>query len=133
MEEQETVEPDLRRWQYTFNRHPHRDSGDVVWGLLFIFVGMTLFFNSIGLVSWSIWPVLISYWPLLLVLAGIQIVLGRGPGASLIVMVVAVLVLISVWTKGLTQVNSPIVEQWSLNHLPWYNWLVDYTPKFKNY
>ncbi len=133
MEDTETVEPDLKYWHHNFRRQPKHDSLDVVWGLLFIFVGMTLFFNSIGIVSWNIWPVIISYWPLLLVLAGVQIILGRGPGSSLIVTVLALFVLVSIWTKGLTVVNSPIVEQWSLNHLPWYNWLVNYTPKFKNY
>ena len=103
-------------------RH-HHDGGNIVWGILFIFLGATFLLNNIGIIPWSIWDSLIHYWPLLLVLGGIQIILGGGAGADLVMLVITLVIFVSVWTKALIDINSPLVITWGLSKIPWFNFL----------
>jgi len=51
----------------------------IVLPLILILVGVLLLLNNFGLLPWSIWGALIHFWPLILVLLGLEIILGRAP------------------------------------------------------
>lgn len=103
--------------------YPHHGHGNGVWGVIFIFAGITLLFNTLGLLPWTIWDYIFRFWPVLLILGGIQVLLGEIPGSSLLVAVIAVLLLGSVWIKALSEIHSPFIQQWGLYKLPWYQFL----------
>lgn len=44
----------------------------IFWPLLFIAIGLFLFFNNIGAISGSTWDVLVKLWPLLLIVGGLD-------------------------------------------------------------
>jgi hypothetical protein len=67
-------------------------------GLFTSTVGAVLLACSLGFVSWAMWPAMLSYWPLLLVMAGLAI-LSRGLKTewfSVISYVISILILVAV-------------------------------------
>lgn len=66
-----------------------KKTGDVVWALVLIFVGTMLLLNSLGLVSWAIWIVILRFWPVLLILGGLQLIFGKHIYARIVIGVLA--------------------------------------------
>lgn len=81
-------------------REKSRRPARVVFPLLLIVVGFLFLLNNLGIVPWSVWPTLARLWPVLLILLGIDFVLGRragilGPAITAIVLVAVVVVSIA--------------------------------------
>jgi len=76
-------------------------SARLVVPLLLIIAGSLFLLNNLGVLPWSIWLTLAQLWPIILIMLGIEIVLGRRGGmlsaaVTLIVLVVVVAVVIVV-------------------------------------
>ncbi len=56
----------------------HERGRSIVWPLLLIFLGGLLLLNNMGVLPWSIWQTLWRFWPVVLVLIGLELILGRG-------------------------------------------------------
>ncbi|HEX5416108.1 MAG TPA: DUF5668 domain-containing protein, partial [Chloroflexota bacterium] len=54
-----------------------RGGRGVVLPILFIVVGSVLLLNNLGILTWSVWSSLAQLWPVILVLLGIELILGR--------------------------------------------------------
>lgn len=56
-----------------------RDSrrGGLVGPVILIGLGVVFLLNNLGIVSWSVWEVLLRLWPILLIAAGLDLILGR--------------------------------------------------------
>jgi hypothetical protein len=74
----------------TVNTPEPRQRPDLVGALLLITVGTLLLFNNFNLVPWSIWHDLLQYWPVVLILIGLQMVLGYSSLGRLVVGVITV-------------------------------------------
>ena len=63
-------------------RHHHHDSGSPVSGVMFLFAGIMLLFNSMGTVPWVVWHTIWQFWPVLFIFMGLQAtsMLGRSYG-----------------------------------------------------
>jgi hypothetical protein len=48
-----------------------------VFPLLFVIVGVVLLLNNLGILPWSIWTALGQLWPVLLILFGLDLLIGR--------------------------------------------------------
>lgn len=66
--------------------------GAVVWALFVIFLGVVLLLNNLGVVPWTVWVGLWKFWPLLLVLWGVQLILGGSWGAALATAILTLLI-----------------------------------------
>ena len=66
--------------------------GFSLFGLLLIALGAVLLLNTTGVLPFGIWPELVAYWPVLLILVGIKIILA--PRAPLICAGVIALILV---------------------------------------
>ena len=91
----------------------NRQGGSGVGGALFIFLGGMLLLNGFGLVPWSFWHAVAQFWPALLILLGVQMLLGRGILSRVIMFAVTVAVLWWVVLWGLARMQSPLFA-----HLP---------------
>lgn len=107
------------------NYHCNHCSNGSFWGIIFILAGLTFILNNMGLIPWSFWNNLWHFWPILLILFGIRILIGCTPGSNLIMGFITALTVFSVWVKILIDINSPLVNQWGLNQLPWFNFLIN--------
>lgn len=54
----------------------HRRSGGLTGAVLLIGIGLLLLLNTLGIISFN-WLFLLRYWPVLLILAGLDLLLGR--------------------------------------------------------
>lgn len=70
--------------------------GNAVGAILLITVGLILLANNFGVLPWEIWGNLWRFWPLLLILAGIQAVLGSSFLARIAVSVLGLIVVLMV-------------------------------------
>ncbi len=98
-------------------------SPNPVMGILLIFLGTTFLLNNLNIIPWSVWDHLLKFWPILLILGGIQILLGTSVFANFILFIISVVVFVSIWTKALLIIESNIVIALGLNKLPWFNLL----------
>lgn len=82
----------------------------LVFPLLLIVVGILFLLNNLGIVPWSVWIALARLWPVLLILLGIDLLLGRRAGVLaaaitgiVLVAVVAVAIGMTVGDAGATR------------------------------
>lgn len=76
---------------------PRRSGFSVLGPAVLIGLGIIFLSNSLDLVPWTVWGSLWRFWPVILILVGVQILLGRtgaGWGISLVVAILLVIVLV---------------------------------------
>lgn len=74
------------------NRNLRR--GGLVGPVILIFLGVVLLLNTMGVLAWSVWDVIIRIWPVLLIAWGLDLLIGRRSiWGSLLVLVLIVAVL----------------------------------------
>jgi hypothetical protein len=76
-------------------RHVRR--GSLVGPAILIGLGVVFLLNNLGILSWSVWEVILRLWPVLLVAAGLDLLLGRRSiWGSLLALVLTAAVLVGV-------------------------------------
>lgn len=95
----------------------HHRSGSPVGAVLFIGLGLLLLFNNLGWLPWSTWDVVWRFWPIILIMWGLQMMLGRNLVSKLILSVVAVLVILFILFYVLVTSSSPAGD-WFKMHYP---------------
>jgi hypothetical protein len=80
----------------------HRQSyrrGSLAWPIVLICFGIVFLLNNLGVLSWDVWMTIFRLWPLLLVVVGLDILLGRRPGVWTIIPVFLIVGLLAggVW------------------------------------
>lgn len=59
------------KWEYEVSQR-------VGWGIFLIFAGAIFLLNTFDVLPWNIWQDVVRFWPFLLILSGLQIILGSG-------------------------------------------------------
>lgn len=120
------------RWARKEERRERRrnrtSSGSGIWGGLLVFIGLIFLGIYSGLVSPYIWSYIGQFWPILLILVGIQVIIGHGFIQRLAMTILAVVVFSLVLLNALYQTNSPLIEIWHLNNLPWFSYIIRFFP-----
>jgi hypothetical protein len=81
-------------------------SKDIVFPLLLILCGVTLLFNNLGVLDWSVWYVIFSFWPLILIILGLEYVANDMPLAKSIATALAIISFIFVFALSASLVNK---------------------------
>ena len=79
---------------------PQRRSRSFVFPLLLVVIGIVLLLNNLGVLPWSVWMALGQLWPAILILLGIDLLVGRRAtwfGASLAVVAFLAVLGIAIW------------------------------------
>ncbi|MFC1653260.1 GIN domain-containing protein [Patescibacteria group bacterium] len=64
-------------------------TGDITGGLFLVFLGVIFLFNNLGIVPWEVWGSLWKFWPVLIILSGINHIMGKSVISRLLVAVVS--------------------------------------------
>lgn len=94
-----------------------RRRGNPVGALLFICLGALLLFNNFGWLPWSTWQVVWQFWPALLIIWGLQLLLGRGTVAHFVVSLITLAIIALVIWYVLISSSSPAGD-WLKNRYP---------------
>lgn len=86
-----------------------RDS--LVGPILMVGAGIIFLFNNLGWVEWSIWESLLRLWPLLLIIGGLDLIIGRRSAVGgVVVAILAVALLVGgIWVMNSDVASSPTV------------------------
>ncbi len=76
----------------------HHDRGGLVGPILLIGLGVTFLLTNLGMLSSSIWGVLVRIWPVILIAIGIDLLIGRR---SILGRVLALVLILAVLAGGL--------------------------------
>src|SRR4030067_1428909 len=76
----------------------HHDRGGLVAPIILIGVGLVFLVTNLGMLSTSIWGVLLRIWPVILIAMGIDLLIGRR---SLIGRMLALVLILAVLACGL--------------------------------
>lgn len=94
-----------------------RGGGSGAWAVFLIAVGSILLLNNLGFLPWEIWSVLWQFWPVLLILAGIEIVLGHSSISRFLVTILGLAVAAFIIALALAPTN-PGIDRWLQRHFP---------------
>ncbi|MCL0038665.1 DUF5668 domain-containing protein [Dehalococcoidia bacterium] len=60
-----------------------------IWGIILVFVGVVLLLQNFNILPWGLWAMLWRFWPVILIIIGLNIVVGRHkPWLSTVLVVV---------------------------------------------
>ncbi len=68
--------------------HSSYNENGSMWGVFLMFGGILLLFNTFGIIPWEIWQVLLRFWPVLIIVAGIQMILGGSRFSQVLVKII---------------------------------------------
>lgn len=91
-------------------RHVH-GSGSYLWGVILIVSGIIFFFNTLGILPWDIWNNLWQFWPIVLILWGLQVILGQGKLARVVISLITLIILVAIAFFVVAQYNSGVSHQ----------------------
>lgn len=90
------------------------------WGVLIIFTGAIFLLNNLGILPQNIWSFLWHFWPIILILFGLEIILGKSRFGSFLVLILAFILsfLIIIYT---ILISNPTAASWLRLQFPWLN------------
>jgi hypothetical protein len=96
-------------------------AGRYVFPLLLVAVGIILLLNNLGVIPWTIWIALGQLWPVVLILLGVELLLGRrsawlGTAIAAVVIVAAfVVALVLTFTQSPSGASAVLFQQQTAN------------------
>ena len=81
----------------------HGRGSNPVGGVVFVFAGIVLLLNALGVISWGFWDAVVNFWPVILILLGVQMILGRGLVSRVIVLVVTIAALLFITSSAVAR------------------------------
>lgn len=129
MNEKETVKEDKREQpkkdsssQKCCEKKEGFDVGAIIWGFIFIFVGGVFLLNSLNVltVSWSFFGNLFRFWPIILVLIGLNILIGKSSLGRYIGTIISVIIvgLVLIFTLFF---STPQLTNFFNDKIPWWS------------
>ena len=88
------------------SRRKERDS--LVGPILMVGAGILFLFNNLGWIDWSIWESLLRLWPLLLIIGGLDLIIGRR---SAVGGVVVALLAVTMLVGGVWYLNGDVAAR----------------------
>jgi hypothetical protein len=78
--------------------------GSIVGPVILITVGLLFLLNNLGVLPWTVWSSLLRFWPAILILIGLDVLIGRRTlgGAVAALVVSALVIALFVWLAATT-------------------------------
>lgn len=110
METEKTIPQKEATSRKTLTPLKNRDPGKITFAILLIFVGSIFLLNNLGIIPWNIWPTLLRFWPTILILMGIQLIIGNSPLSNCALGLLAVLLFSIITVTALLNTGASYVR-----------------------
>lgn len=100
----------------TYNDRHHRPHGPI-GALILIGIGTIFLLNNLGFLPLDVWQNLWRFWPAILILIGLQLILGRNPRSNFIVLIVGLIFIGLIVLISLAPTN-PGINSWFNQYMP---------------
>ena len=97
-------------------QRPRRVYGVPIWGILLLFLGIIFLLQTLNVLPWGLWGTLWRFWPVLIIIIGINILLGRYSFWLVSVVVFALLCAclgIAIWQYGPSPPAGVVTKSYS--------------------
>jgi hypothetical protein len=84
--------------------------GGAFFGLLILFLGILLLLGTMGLIPHGFWHAVLPFWPALLILWGLDILIGRNGFLRFLIALLALFFFLGVVVYGLAKTASSLVK-----------------------
>lgn len=91
--------------------YSYRHHGNGASAVLLILLGLIFLLNNLDIIPWSIWDNLWRFWPLILILWGLQIMLGRSRLSNFIIPILGLALALFILTILVANIN-PDFAKW---------------------
>ena len=98
-------------------RHEVKRERSPFGAMILIVVGLVLLLNNFNLLSWEIWQTLWRFWPVLLVIWGLQIMVGKTRLGNLITFVIGLFLIGFIFVYSASLFNSNL-DKWLTRTFP---------------
>jgi hypothetical protein len=85
------------------------------WGLFVLFLGIVFFLSTLGLLPHGFWHAIAPFWPALLILWGLDLLMGRSWFSRIVIFIVALALFLGIVAYGLVRSSSPLVTRFPPN------------------
>jgi hypothetical protein len=97
------------------NDRSKMDADKYSGAVFLIIIGSIFLLNTTGALSWSVWLLLMRFWPVFIIMAGIQIILGKNKFGAISIGVIALVIytfiaIFAVISTGLTIRGNDVVR-----------------------
>ena len=75
---------------------------------ILIFLGGVFLLNNFGILSWDVWQSLWKFWPVILILIGIEILLGKSPSIRTFIILAGLIFLVPIVLSYNPLTNNPL-------------------------
>ncbi len=112
-EKDEATDADVLVMNEEIRSSDYRDSGSggIMWGVLFLFSGILLLLNTFGIVHWNIWNAILRFWPVLIIIAGVQMILGGSRIARFFLRIIIFLLFGWVALIAIYETSPQVIQQ----------------------
>jgi hypothetical protein len=100
----------IREEDYLKEHKNKTRTGSEIIGVIIALLGIVLLFYNIDIIPWSLWPFIIYFWPILLVIVGTRILLGYSWISSFVVVLIILATACAIIIYALVELHSPLVS-----------------------
>lgn len=104
--------------------------GGFGFALILIIIGVILLMNNFGILPWQIWEILIKFWPVILIISGIENILGGNFFGNLLSFLITLIIVFFVFALAISAVNNNF-DQWITRKVPSWDRIQRSFPDYK--
>lgn len=97
-------------WQERHSGRFNRNGSSSIFGIAVLASGIILLLNTTNVLPWAIWNEIFRFWPVLLILWGVQIIIGPYGGLRSLVQLAGLIFIILVVLFAIQQVNPYLLR-----------------------
>jgi len=100
----------IREEDYLKEHKTKTRAGSEIFGVIIALLGIVLLFYNIEVIPWSLWPFIVYFWPILLIIVGTRVLLGYSWMSSFVMVLIILATAVAIIIYALVELHSPLAS-----------------------